>query len=404
MMLAGCVAARAQATADRAAPAPESPPVSLISVSPSDVPAPLALDPDVVAPDAPKPPPGVPPKERKTEVVAAPIPISNPTIGTGLGAVGALLFPLTRSDTISPPAVGGLGGFYTDSNSFGFGLAMRAYLAEDHWRALAGGAYGKFHYDVFPIGIGPGSDAKSIPIVQEVTGLSAEALRRVSETFLVGARYRYVQTNLKIESGDLGSEAAPPERDFSVPLAALGLRVQSDSRDSTFYPLKGALFDLNADFYDPAFGSRRVFQSYKAYGNVYVSTGERQVLAARLSACSVRGDAPFYALCLFGMKNDLRGYQVGKYLNRAMLAAQAEYRLSLPESLGFFGHFGFVGFAGVGEVAPGFGDFTSENLLPSAGLGVRYLLAKQNRVNFRLDYAWGKAGNRGLYVGVGEAF
>jgi outer membrane protein assembly factor BamA len=187
-------------------------------------------------------------------------------------------------------------------------------------------------------------------------------------------------------------------------LAALGLRVQGDSRDSTTYPLRGALADLEADFYDPAFGGKRSFQSYRLYGNAYFSLRERQVLAARLTACSVRGDAPVYALCLFGTKNDLRGYQVGKFLNRAMLAAQAEYRLSLPERLGFFGHFGFVAFAGAGEVAPGLGDFNSEDLLPSAGLGIRYLLARENRVNFRIDYAWGKAGNRGLYVGVGEAF
>jgi outer membrane protein assembly factor BamA len=234
--------------------------------------------------------------------------------------------------------------------------------------------------------------------------MAFEALRRVSGTLFLGARYVYAQTDLKIDSADLGSEAAPPERDRSIPLAALGLRVQADSRDSTTYPLRGALADLESDFYDPAFGGKRSFQSYRVYGNAYFSLRERQVLAARLTACSVRGDAPVYALCLFGIKNDLRGYQVGKFLNRAMLATQAEYRLSLPERLGFFGHFGFVAFAGVGEVAPGLGDLNSKDLLPSAGLGIRYLLAKENHVNFRFDYAWGKAGNRGLYVGVGEAF
>jgi outer membrane translocation and assembly module TamA len=87
-----------------------------------------------------------------------------------------------------------------------------------------------------------------------------------------------------------------------------------------------------------------------------------------------------------------------------MFATQAEYRLSLPESLGFFGKFGFVAFAGVGEVAPSFSNLNSDELLPGGGAGIRFLVARQNRINFRIDYAWGKAGSRGLYIGVGEAF
>ena len=61
-------------------------------------------------------------------------------------------------------------------------------------------------------------------------------------------------------------------------------------------------------------------------------------------------------------------------------------------------------FAGVGEVAPALSDFDSENLLPSGGCGIRFLLAKENRINFRIDYTWGKSGSKGVYVGVGEAF
>ena len=396
--------ALSQEKAEPQTPAPQSSTVHLIAVNPQEVPAPLPLDPDSIAPSGAAPKARPPGKERSTEFVAAPIPMSNPTIGTGLGVVAALLFPLKKSDTISPPAVLGAGGFYTDSHSYTVGAAMKAYMAEDHWRLLFGAATGQIHYDLFLPGIGPGSSPPSIPIAQEVSGLQAEVLRRVSGTLFVGARYNYADTTLKIDPADTDSPAAPPQEDFSVTAASLGPRLQSDSRDSTFYPLRGALFDLRADFYEPAFGGNRTFQSYKASIEGFFSTGERGVLAGRLSACSVRGDAPVYALCLFGLQSDLRGYSVGRYLDRAMFAAQAEYRLRLPQDLGFIGRFGFVAFGGVGEVAPTFGDMNSENLLPSGGIGIRFLLARENHINFRIDYAWGKSGSKGLYVGVGEAF
>jgi Omp85 superfamily domain len=393
-----------QEKAEPQTPAPQSATVHLIAVNPPEVPAPLPLDPDSIAPSGAAPKAKPPGKERSTEFIAAPIPMSNPTIGTGLGVVAALLFPLKKSDTISPPAVLGVGGFYTDSRSYTVGAAMKAYMAEDHWRLLAGAATGQIHYDLFLSGIGPGSSPPSIPISQDVSGLQAEVLRRVSSTLFVGARYNYANTTLRINPADADSPAAPPQQDFSVTTASLGPRLQSDSRDSTFYPLQGALFDLRADFYEPAFGGNRTFQSYKASLEAFFSQGDRGVLAGRLSACNVRGDAPVYALCLFGLQGDLRGYSVGRYLDRTMFAAQAEYRLRLPEDLGFFGKFGFVAFAGVGEVAPTFGDMNSENLLPSGGIGIRFLLARENHINFRIDYAWGKSGSKGLYVGVGEAF
>ena len=38
------------------------------------------------------------------------------------------------------------------------------------------------------------------------------------------------------------------------------------------------------------------------------------------------GRVPFYDQCLLGMSQDLRGYEAGRYRDRRMLAAQAEYR------------------------------------------------------------------------------
>jgi hypothetical protein len=369
----------------------------------AELPTPLLIDPGSLAPATAAGPAAGKKTPKGIEFIGAPIPISNPGLGTGLGAVAALVFPIDRADEVSPPTTAGLGGFYTSNDSYAFGLAFRTYLAEDRWRFVGGGATGRINYDFFGVGAGLGSSGKSIPLSQTASGFGLEALRRVSKGLFAGVRYVYADSTIRL-NGIAPPDIPVPEGDRAVVLASLGPHVQVDTRDSTFYPTRGTLFDLHADFYDSAFGGDRGFQSYTADVNVYVRTGDRQVLAMRASGCAVKGDAPLYALCLFGSHNDLRGYESGQYRDRAMFAAQAEYRLGLPERLGFLGRFGLAAFAGVGGVASGFGDFSSDELLPSGGFGLRYLLTRESHINLRVDWAWGKGGSNGIYVGVGEAF
>jgi hypothetical protein len=411
-ILIGCsAAARAQEPTPGPTPAPSSARgshVELTTVNPADAPGPLPLAPSAIAPlpstRPAKPGPEAAKESKGLDFIVAPIPISNPTIGTGLAGVAAIVFPLSKEDKVSPPTTIGAGGFFTDNHSWALGAGGRLYLDEDHWRLMGVFVKGDIHYNISALDNPSGGGPISVPIEQAVSGDIVEVLRRVSGVLLLGARYTRADTTIGLDPSDAGSEAAPPPRDRQVVVAALGLRVQADSRDSTFYPRRGTLFDLNADFYDPAFGGDRSYQSYRTSVNRYVSVGDRSVVAGRLAACNVRGDAPIYALCLFGRDGDLRGYEVGRFIDRSMWAVQAEYRWSLPEKLGFFGRFGLVGFAGVGEVASSFSDLGSGEFLPGGGVGIRYLLSRENPINFRIDYAWGKAGNKGVYVGVGEAF
>ena len=80
-----------------------------------------------------------------------------------------------------------------------------------------------------------------------------------------------------------------------------------------------------------------------------------------------------------------------------MFAAQAEYRLEL------FWRIGLVGFFGVGQVASGFDKFSKQNWLPGGGFGLRLLVAKENHVSLRIDFAWGRDSSA-TYISGGEAF
>jgi hypothetical protein len=329
---------------------------------------------------------------RGAEFVVAPIPIVNPTIDNGLALAVGQLYPIGRG---SPPS-GTMGmGFYTSNDSWGFGLAQLLHLDDDRYRALIAGAYFDVNFDFFGIGSDAGDQGESIPFNQKGYGGMADFRVRLWRDWYAGPRYRFAKTTA---SADLTNGSVPiPSADLDLRTASLGPHLERDTRSDQFYPRAGSWFDLVIGFAGEAIGGRRSYQMYQAAFSTYTSLSPRQVLATKINSCYADGDVPFFDLCLLGQYQDIRGYQTGQYRDRAMLTAQAEYRLELWKRIGM------VAFGGAGEVAESFGKFTDDSVLPSGGAGLRYRLTKENHVNLRADYAWGK-GNSALYISIAEAF
>jgi hypothetical protein len=57
----------------------------------------------------------------------------------------------------------------------------------------------------------------------------------------------------------------------------------------------------------------------------------------------------------------------------------------------------------LGGVAGRWNEFRSDQLLPAAGVGLRFNLDRVNHINYRVDVGYGRAG-RTLSISVGEAF
>ena len=79
------------------------------------------------------------------------------------------------------------------------------------------------------------------------------------------------------------------------------------------------------------------------------------------------------------------------------MAGEVETRVPLP------GRFGAVAFAGLGQVAPGVDELDSDNLLWSAGFGLRFQLTRESQLKYRSDVAWGRDGFE-FYFSLGEEF
>jgi hypothetical protein len=328
--------------------------------------------------------------------VIAPLPISSPALGSGIVPVLAYVFPLDRSDKISPPSLIGAAGLVTDNGTRGFVAAGELYFKQNTYRTTAAFARGNLNYSLY--GLGSGALQPKLPLNQTGQVLFAEFLRRLKWKFFLGPRFFSGSSLITLRSPNLGTVPVPPDVGLHTTLTSVGFRLQRDTRPNRFYATSGTLLDFTSDFFSQGLGSKYSFQSYKFTFNKYWSVAKQQVLAYNGFACFTGGQPPFYGNCLYGTDSELRGYIAGRYLDRYMVATQLEYRLALPM------RFGVVGFGGLGEVVPGGNQpFRTKNFLPSGGAGARFQLSKKYHVNLRVDFAQGKDSHT-WSLGVGEAF
>lgn len=172
--------------------------------------------------------------------------------------------------------------------------------------------------------------------------------------------------------------------------------MQFDTRDHEQFPRKGWLVNGTVRLFRKDVGSSFDAETWALDVNRYLPFRDGDVLALRGVLRDTSGNAPFFLLASFGGRQDLRGYDVGRYRDASMFAVQGEYRWQVNN------RWILTGFAGVGEVAPNLSDF-GENFLPAVGAGVRFVISQKHRVGLSFDVGVGKDGAE-YYVGVGEAF
>jgi len=339
------------------------------------------------------------PASSENEWVAAPVPFINSLLGFGVSAGAAYIYHPPGQDKKLPPWTTGVGVFYSESKSWGVALGHKMNLRSDTWRVTGLMGYGSVNYDFYGIGAAAGNNPQSVSLHQTILGLTAEGLVRIKDHFYTGLNYSLSQVKTRATDSSL-----PPwftgivsGRELSAVLSLPALRVQWDSRDNTFLPARGWLVDGEAAFSDQSFGSDYTFQALSVAAKHYWRLSDRLTVAAFGYGRFAYGDLPFFELSRIGAKGNLRGYSVGRYQDRMVLTGQVEYRWQVWRRLGV------VAFGGLGAVAPDLSGLFHTTTLPSVGGGVRYLLTEKNKINFRLDVAWGRD-ERLFYLGVGEAF
>jgi outer membrane protein assembly factor BamA len=324
--------------------------------------------------------------ERRT--VVAPLVVSNPSFGNG-GGVSALYFYRPDDAGDGPPSFVGLTGAYSDTDSYFLGLGVQSFRRDDTFRLSYGGAYGHIENEL---------DVDGLPEVRFQTEVAAASLRtqwRVRGNLFLGVKASVV--DVQYTPGNEASRAYFQQFGVEDSFAgSTGAVTTYDSRDNTRYPHSGSLSEVSLTTHPHWLGGDDSYFVASAETNRFLPVGDRKVLALRGYWRFTPGGTPFSGLSTLGRRSDLRGYTSGEHVARNLLSTQAEYRWMLND------RWGLVGFFGVARLYDG-GIHEGENF-SSGGVGVRLRLHQANRVNLRVDFAWGEDDEDGFYVSLREAF
>ena len=328
-------------------------------------------------------------KLQKGNLVVVPIPISNPTLGTGLVAGGAYFYPQTEEEKKSQPAsLTAAAGFYTSNDSLAYALVQQNYWKKDTWRITA--VVGHADLKLKLLTLDPGGSEQNLNWLIDGNFALVKALRSFHGDWYAGGVGRWIDMSQFID-GTLDASAVETASDARS--VGIGANIEYDSRDMPINSYSGGYFKTELLFNDTRLGSDKTYQSYKLSYSSYHQVSEPVVLAWEVEGCKKGGSVPLWDACTV----KLRGFPVTDYLGGATASAQLEARWHMTK------RWGMVGFAGAGYVGSSINNIREGEPIPSYGLGVRFMVLPAKRINIRVDYAW-SIDSDAIYVSVGEAF
>jgi len=116
-------------------------------------------------------------------------------------------------------------------------------------------------------------------------------------------------------------------------------------------------------------------------------------------------NTPDGALAALGARNILRGFSIGQYKARNMLAAQVEYRYEITGTRFKLATFGGVANLSGGSKGTTIGNRDDDNgNYYSGGVGARYTIQKKAGVDYRIDLAGTNTNEYSLYATINQAF
>jgi hypothetical protein len=328
-------------------------------------------------------------------LTAVPLPIVDPTLGTGVALVGLATFKFDPEDRSSPRSTAVLTYARTNNNNEIFGVGGQFFFDEDRFRGDFTAGVAELNLDFY--GIGGFIFRNPIPFKLEgKIGRLGGAVRVIPNTF-VGVRGFYADTEFSTNSnrpirGNLA---------LNVKLRGIGPFVEHDTRDSTWYPESGTQAKLNITRFDDVLLRRNDFNTFDSFVSHYASLRDNLVLAGNFRAAYAGEGAPFF---LFPFV-DLRGFPALQFMNKSVVQAEAELRWRpFRFDNTFFSEMGFVAFAGGGVATRKLSNWRDAPVAYAGGLGVRYRVSEDDRINVGIDVAWGRDNSSALYFRIGEAF
>lgn len=335
----------------------------------------------------------------KARVIAYPTIAYTPETSWEFG-ISALMVYHAGKDTLNRLSEISSFSFVTLEGQYGLWLDHALYSPGNRWFFL-----GRLRYQRFPLkyyGIGPETDARPEAVVDGQYLLIRERLlRRIYRSLYAGLEVDYqrldrVRFNWTEEQGPdilpFGSQGTGN--------LGLGIGLVYDQRHNVLNVREGFFGELAWLAYRRNRGSDADFDAAFVDLRYFFPVTRDQVLAMQVYGVFTSGQVPFNQLALMGGETIMRGYYTGRYRDRNLTAAQAEYRwLPFP----FSRRWGAAAFLSAGLVDPALFSGRPDHVRWAGGAGLRFLLFPRKDIYTRFDLAFTREGT-GAYFYIGEAF
>lgn len=320
-----------------------------------------------------------------------PILFSSPDTGFGFGVLPQYVFrtsPAVRASNVRTDV------YYTQEGQFN--VTGRVSLWQPGNRYRLSGRVQLREWPTTFYGIGNAASGVEERYTERSMMASAEVQRKVRAGLYAGAglelahrAMRELEPAGRLASGEVTGATGGQS-------LGLGVSVSFDTRDAVFFPTAGHLVRLEARIYGRVGGADFGYSQYRLDARQYVRIRSGHVLALHAVGRASAGTPPFQAL--HGVGEVVRGYSSKRYADQHLMAVQAEYRV-VPLAW----RLGFAVFAGAGQVAGELDAWRFHRFRVAAGIGLRFLLDRTEKVTIRWDFGFG-ADSSGDYLDLNEAF
>ena len=313
-----------------------------------------------------------------------------------IGASAIFLYYANRDTSNRLSEISGF-SFFTLEKQYGAFFEHALYSDKDKWFGL-----GKIKIQSYPLyyyGIGTDILGSELAIANANFLLIRERLlRKIRGNWYLGLEVDYERlSKVNFDWLDNYQPTGKILGENGYSNLGLGLGLVYDSRHNVLNVRHGFLTEIGYLLYRPIWSSTNNLNTLFLDSRAFYKLRKRNVFAMQLIGQFSQGEVPFNQLSMIGGETMMRGYYLGKYRDKNMLAFQAEHRW-LPFK--FSKRIGGAVFSGVGSVSP---NLQFDKLLWTVGGGLRVLLFPKRDVYTRLDVGINPDGY-GLYLFIGEAF
>jgi len=328
---------------------------------------------------------------QKPRIFFVPVITYAPETNVALGISGICSYQNPSSDTSYLQ----LTAIYTFNQQTIVDAALRHYFHNNKNLLLANTVYKNFPEYFYGLG-NTTPDSLSQLISTHSLRVNIEWYQQIKSYWYVGGIIHMLDY-FSIHANDANKIPLPELGNNGGYALGLGASILHDSRDNAYNATKGWYLCANVVSFNQQLGSAYNFVKSNVDARYYYSTNSKTVLAGQLLYQGNSGNVPFWQTAALGGSNMMRGLYAGRYRDNYLLAAQSEWRYQFSKK------WGITAFAALGKVSNTLNELNMNNLHASYGIGFRRRIAKNNKINIRIDMA--RSGHvTNLYVNLAEAF